>query len=299
MGSTFGKGKAVHVDCPPDVKDGTFFFLRDAIPNMNSFTLPETGRKLNVNLGFAMNEEDKIDPVLKSDDVDAISAYFKKHFHAFELDCDDAAKQWVDQGWNSISQVHCNIYHDSKRKILLMGDAAHATSPQIGQGMNTALADAAAFDVMLDTHKDDLETALETFSKERVKEGNALTDLSYYTMSFSSKEQMMVQLGSMIRGKLNRMMPSLFGMFPMDEIPRGGKLSVAYDKMTKLGIIPKIRATNDSVKRNYFEKSHGMVTESSPSTSLWMNALFVGVVVGIGVKLFPMMQTFVDNYVCS
>jgi len=299
ISDTFSLGKGFHVDCPKDVHPGTFFLIIDAVPNMISFTLPETGGKLNVNLGFRRDMKDKIDPVLLSNDVDGISAYFKKHFHAFELDCDDAAKQWVDQGWNTISQVHCNIYHDSKRKILLMGDAAHATSPQIGQGMNTALADAAAFDVMLDTHKDDLETALETFSKERVKEGNALTYLSYYTMSFSSKEQMMVQLGSVIRGKLNRMMPSLFDMFPMDEIPIGGKLSVAYDKMTKLGIIPKIRATNDSVKRNYFEKSCGMVTESSSSTSLWMNALFVGVVAGIGVKLFPMMQTFVDNYVCS
>jgi hypothetical protein len=80
------------------VKDGIFFFLRNALPHMNSFTLPETAMKLNVNLGVALNELNKIDPVLKSDDVNTISVYFKKHFHAFKMDCDDSAKQWISQG---------------------------------------------------------------------------------------------------------------------------------------------------------------------------------------------------------
>ncbi len=289
ISDTFGLAKAFHVDCPPDINPATFFLIINAIPNMISFTLPETGGKFNVNLGYRRDQEDKIDAVLFSDDVDSISEYFKKHFHAFKMDFNDAAKQWVNQGWNSISQVHCNIYHDSKRKILLMGDAAHATSPQIGQGMNTALADAAAFDVILDTHKDNLSAALETFSEERVKEGNALTYLSYYTMSFSAIDQFKVMIGSLFRSRLNRFMPSLFDMYPMDEIPRGGKLSVAYDKMCKLGIIQKIRATNDKIKREHFEKSCGLVTDSSTSVSkIVMKYAFVGgLFVAAGVKLMP------------
>jgi 2-polyprenyl-6-methoxyphenol hydroxylase-like FAD-dependent oxidoreductase len=281
---TFGRGKSVHVDCPPEVKDGTFFFLREAIPHMMSFTLPETGRKLNVNLGYALNREDDIDPVLKSDDVNAISAYFKKHFHAFNMDCDDAAEQWVAQNWNTISQVHCNIYHDSKRMILLMGDAAHATSPQIGQGMNTALADAAAFDGMLDSHKDNLSAALETFSKERVKEGNALTDLSFYTFSLSPGQQIRRMIDTTIRQSLHRALPTFFDPDPMDEVSRGGKLSVAYDKMSKLGIIQSIRATNDTMMREHFEKTCGMRVSSSStsmfSVSLVMQTAFVALLLG-------------------
>jgi kynurenine 3-monooxygenase len=68
--------------------------------------------------------------------------------------------------------------------ILLMDDAAHATSPQIGQGMNTALTDAAALDKMLDSHKDNLVAALETFSKERMKEGNTLIDCHFITFYY-------------------------------------------------------------------------------------------------------------------
>jgi len=296
---TFGKGKAVHVDCPPEVKDGTFFFLRNAVPNMDSFTLPETGRKLNVNLGYAMNTEDKIDPVLKSDDVDAISAYFKKHFHAFEMDCDDAAKQWVSQSWNTISQVHCNIYHDSKRMILLMGDAAHATSPQIGQGMNTALADAAAFDRMLDTHKDNLSAALETFSEERVKEGNALTDLSFYTFSLSSSQQLKVMIGSMIRTSLHKHLPMLFNPDPMDEISRGGKLSVAYDKMSKLGIIQKIRETNDKMMREHFEKTCGMTVSSSSSMFSMSSMMGTALIVLLLAILFSNYSGTIQNTFCA
>merc|ERR1712038_1291901 len=280
---TFGIGKAVHVNCPPEIKDGTFFFLLNAVPYMTSFTLPETNRKLNLNLGCSRNDVDKIDPVLKSNDVAAISAYFKKNFHAFTLDCDDAAKQWVAQGWNTISMVHCNTYHDSKRMILLMGDAAHATSPQIGQGMNTALADAAEFDKMLDMHDDDLAAALETFSKERVKEGNALTDLSFYTLSMNPLQQMSFMIRNIVRAKAHKLFPRLVSPYPMDEIPKGMKLSEAYDKMCDLGIIQAARKTNDTIMRDHFEKTCGMRT-STTNSSLSTSAIVFVAIVAIGLS---------------
>lgn len=105
------------------------------------FTLPETDGKMNVNLAFSLVNEDKIDPILKSADVNAISNIFRKHLYLFKMNCGNAAKQWVAQGWKTISQVHFNIYHDSRRMVLLIGDAAHATLPSIGQEMNTTLAD--------------------------------------------------------------------------------------------------------------------------------------------------------------
>ena len=48
--------------------------------------------------------------------------------------------------------------------------------------MNTALADAAVLDSLLDEHKDNWDAVLIKFSSERVKEGNALTDLSFYIL---------------------------------------------------------------------------------------------------------------------
>ena len=246
---TFGYGKSVHVALPPNLDPGTFMFVNEALPNFGSFILPETGNKLNVALGTALNKP--CAPQLKSDDAAVVAEYFRKHWHAFDIDADDAAQQWVSQGWFSISQVHCNFYHSEPLGALLLGDAAHATSPQIGQGMNTALADAAALDRLLDEAKDDWSAVLPKFSQERVKEGHALTDLSFYTFSLSAGQQLVLMLRQNIRRTLHGMLPWLVDPDPMSEVSKGMSLSEAYHRMSKLGVIPRVRRVNDDIMRNH------------------------------------------------
>lgn len=134
---TFGYGKSIHVPLPPNVEEGTFMFINDALPGWGSFILPETGRQMNVALGTTINKT--CTPELESSDPKVVADYFRKHWHAFAIDADDAGTQWVNQGWNTISQVHCNFYHSLRLNALLLGDAAHATSPQIGQGKKLML----------------------------------------------------------------------------------------------------------------------------------------------------------------
>jgi len=135
---------------------------------------------LNISVGVARNNFDKIAPELKSDDYKVVAEYVKKNFKGFELvDYEDFAKQWVGQRWNQTGMVHCNFYHSLKTNIILMGDAAHATSPSIGMGMNTALRDAQIFHEILRENKDDLSLVLPLYSEARVKEGNALSDLAF------------------------------------------------------------------------------------------------------------------------
>ena len=90
-------------------------------------------------------------------------------------------------------KVQCIPYFRSlELKALIMGDAAHATIPAIGQGMNTALADARVLNDLLDEHKDDWTVVLPKFSDLRVKEGDALADLSFYAYSSSGMQQMKI-----------------------------------------------------------------------------------------------------------
>jgi kynurenine 3-monooxygenase len=176
-----------------------------------------------------------------------------------------------------------------KLRALLLGDAAHATVPNIGQGMNTALADASALNKLLDTHADDWNTVLPAFSEERVKEGNALTEMSFNTFSLDGGMMISIALRQNFHHFLNRFLPTwLLEMEPLGEVTKGMKLSVAYDKMVQYGYMAKSRQMNDDIKRTYFELKTGMIKERKTSfgkiTKFWFTILVAAVSYAVGAK---------------
>jgi 2-polyprenyl-6-methoxyphenol hydroxylase-like FAD-dependent oxidoreductase len=74
---------------------------------------------------------------------------------------------------DSIDQVLFASYHDvvmhrwSTRNVVYLGDAAHATSPQLGQGCNLALWDAMVLADVLAAEPHDLALALDRYSRLR------------------------------------------------------------------------------------------------------------------------------------
>ena len=266
ISNTFNWFKAAHIDCPPSVKMDSVTVLANTVPGCQAIMLPEVGGKVNFVAGHIANQ--LLHPMLSSDSADEVAAYMKESFQAFPFAYEDFAKQWVAQPWMTTCQVHCNFYHSEALQAILLGDAAHATLPTIGQGMNTALADAAALDRLLDEHKDDLVKVLPAFSDERVKEGHALTDLSYYANSFSPMQQIGILLSQTARAYGSRWFPSLISPDPQTLVAEGVKLSVIYDKLTKLGRMPAVRRLNDDVKRKHFEEKWGMVSPQEPSSML-------------------------------
>lgn len=85
---------------------------------------------------------------------------------------DEAARPILDQ-IDDVSQVLFAAYHDvvmhrwSTRNVVYLGDAAHATSPQLGQGCNLALWDAMELDAVLAEEPRDLARALDAYSRRR------------------------------------------------------------------------------------------------------------------------------------
>jgi kynurenine 3-monooxygenase len=100
-------------------------------------------------------------------------------------DLESAAQQLISQGKaTQASVVTCNTYHYGS-VAALVGDAAHATGGVSGQGVNSALQDAAALVNNLvhmydyKNKEESLRSALLCYSQFALPEGKALYDLSF------------------------------------------------------------------------------------------------------------------------
>jgi kynurenine 3-monooxygenase len=77
--------------------------------------------------------------------------------------------------------IKMDCYHFENQACLL-GDAAHAVPPSVGQGCNSSLEDAVIITRLLERFGADWDGALAAFSAERVPDMHALLTLSMYAM---------------------------------------------------------------------------------------------------------------------
>ena len=139
----------------------------------------------------------------------------------------------------------------------------------------------------MNEHADDWEAVLPAFSQERVKEGNALTELSFHSFSLSTPMQMSILIRQNCRRLFNRFMPVwLVEPEPMLQISRGGTLSTAYDKMIQLGYLQRSRRINSEIIRTHFERTTGMVQER-PSSRLRKLGSLIAIGVAVGACTVP------------
>uniref|UniRef100_A0A8C2VGU4 Kynurenine 3-monooxygenase n=1 Tax=Chinchilla lanigera TaxID=34839 RepID=A0A8C2VGU4_CHILA len=75
--------------------------------------------------------------------------------------------------------VKCSAFH-FKSHCVLMGDAAHAIVPFFGQGMNAGFEDCLVFDELMDKFNNNLSMCLPEFSRVRIPDAHAISDLSIY-----------------------------------------------------------------------------------------------------------------------
>jgi kynurenine 3-monooxygenase len=290
VGDIFQTFKAVHVERPAVVTEASLHLLPDCLPYMQGIALPETGNMLNISMGVPRHLFDRLPEELKSTDVDVVADYVQRNFKAFPLvDYHDFAKQWTDQRWNRTGQVHCNFYHSTDVRVVLMGDAAHATSPSIGMGMNTALRDAQTFYRLLQEYDDDLEAVLPEFSARRVKEGNSLTDLAMHLYCMDTKAQFVETVHMVVRTVLHRLVPSIVDDHPQAMIGRVRyDLRDVYQQATKLGILSKHRRINNAIRLSYFEETTGMIPRRDhhgPRSTSVVVAVVAAVAVAVGSKM--------------
>lgn len=89
----------------------------------------------------------------------------------------DVGQQFAAQGVGRIGNVRGGPWHVGDH-VLLLGDAAHAIVPYLGQGVNASFEDCATLARLLEVHDDRWGPVVEDFVAERVPEADAVRELA-------------------------------------------------------------------------------------------------------------------------
>lgn len=112
------------------------------------------------------------------DSKEKVDRFFQKTFPDFHEMMPNVADTWEDHPLSSLAIMRSYPWHHGK--TVLMGDAAHATVPFYGQGMNGGFEDCSVMWRLMQKHNEDWEKVFEEYSIERKPDGDALQDLSLY-----------------------------------------------------------------------------------------------------------------------
>lgn len=141
-------------------------FMLIALPNFdNSFTctlfMPFEGHEYCFN---------------KLTDKTKVETFFKEVFPDFIGMMPEVADAWEDHPLSSLAIIRCYPWYHGK--LMLMGDAAHATVPFFGQGMNCGFEDCTVMWELMQKHKEDWKKIGEEYQVLRKPNGDAVQDLS-------------------------------------------------------------------------------------------------------------------------
>lgn len=116
-------------------------------------------------------------------DKASVERFFKETFPDFYNMMPNIADVWEDHPLSSLAIMRSYPWHHGK--AALIGDAAHATVPFYGQGMNGGFEDCTVLNNLMQKYNEDWEKIFAEYSVIRKPDGDALQDLSlhnYYVM---------------------------------------------------------------------------------------------------------------------
>ena len=146
-------------------------------------------------------------PIVNLSTKEQVWEFFRDRFlEIAQLLPESEVEAFLNRPISTILTIRCNRYHHGD-SVLLIGDAAHATSPSLGQGCNAALEDVAFFDELLDEYSDNIGEAIKQFTLRRKPDAHALVELSDYAFPLSGK---LMFLEFLIRLRTAQIMHQLF-----------------------------------------------------------------------------------------
>jgi kynurenine 3-monooxygenase len=111
---------------------------------------------------------------LKTDDD--VTHFFKNVFPDFYELMPNIHEVWHEHPLSSLAIIRC--YPWTKDRLVLLGDAAHATVPFYGQGMNCGFEDCFVLNECMQQYPNDPEKAFDAYQKLRKPNADAMQDLS-------------------------------------------------------------------------------------------------------------------------
>ena len=175
-----------------------------------------------------------------------VQNFFKETFPDFFEIMPEVADVWEDHPLSSLAIIRCFPW--TKGKFALMGDAAHATVPFYGQGMNAGFEDCTVMWSLMNKYNENWEKIFSEYELLRKPEGDAVQDLSldnYYVMrDYVGKPEFLLQkkferrIQFLYPGKYTPLYSQVtFGTIPYSEAYKNGKEQEKY--------ISKIMAENN------------------------------------------------------
>lgn len=119
----------------------------------------------------------------KLNSKDDVNNFFETKFPDFYALMPEIGDAWEDHPLSELAIIRCFPW--TVGKVALMGDAAHATVPFYGQGMNAGFEDCSVMWDLMQKHNEDWPKVFAEYQSLRKPDGDAVQDLSlhnYYVM---------------------------------------------------------------------------------------------------------------------
>ena len=165
----------------PANEDGTHKLEKNALHiwprgNFMLIALPNLNGSYTCTLFAPYEGEESFEKLNTNKDV---KNYFKKIFPDLVPLIPDLCEQFFSNPTSSMAIMRTYPWHVDDKSILI-GDAAHATVPFYGQGMNAGFEDCRILNELLDKHNNNFKTCFKEYSKVRKPNGDGVQDLSMH-----------------------------------------------------------------------------------------------------------------------
>lgn len=192
-------------------------------------------------------------PIANLSTTEEVVQFFQDQFPEIaQILPESEAEAFLNRPVSTILTIRCNRYHYGD-SVMIVGDAAHATSPSLGQGCNAAFEDVALFDQLLDEYSDNFADAIAQFTVRRKPDAHALVELSDHPFALSGQllflEFFLRLRSAQILHQLfpKRFSPSLFQLVSETTVPYADILN------SHKGWISKVKQANEK----FFMKTQG------------------------------------------